>query len=651
MKVCSLIYSILMSLSCVLCLAQSITATYTTHTNQIANPERGFYRYTETRASSLNPLTTNQLNQIRQQDLYTVVFRYVYLDAFMNSNISNVFLTSIQNDFNAMRSAGFKVVLRFAYTSTWNGTSTGPFLDSPSKAQLLQHIQQLKPLVQQNSDVILTLQNGFWGIWGENYYSDVFGCECNGTLTPARWLDRKQVTDSLLAMLPANRFLSARYPTLKSTMYNLNIPGDSITLAQSHTIATKSRIGYHNDCFLVANNDYTFNNTAVEKPFWEKESRYTIMGGETCGDNATYANCTNALLDLTNAHWTYLNYDFHPDVITRWQNSGCLNEITQRLGYRLSLNQASTSSSACRGTNLPLSLSITNSGFAAPVHERSVILVLRSASNTYTFPLTIDPRTWYGGTTKSINVQVPIPASVVPDTYALLLHLPDASPTLSANSRYAIQLANTGLWEAATGYHNLNLSITVPDATICGSLPVEFIRFDASHRETKVDLSWQVFMKEVNRFTIERALDAIHFEPIGHLEWNQNVEHMAFSEHHFTDEYAPKGKCYYRISAHDEDGSLTYSAIKSVDQIDKSTLSVIPNPGRGLFTVSGKVTKNYRGPQVISVINSIGQQVFNAPFFSEDFSFSTTIDLSHLTAGMYIIKVGNEQLHTKVVIE
>ncbi len=651
MKVYSLMYQVFMGLSCTFTVAQTITATYTTHNNPLANPERGFYKYTETRASNPSPLTINQLNQIRQQDLYTLVFRYVYLDAFMNSNISPAFLTSIQNDFNTLRNAGFKVVLRFAYTSDWNGGSTGPFMDSPAKAQLLQHIQQLKPLVQQHSDVILTLQNGFWGIWGENYYSDVFGCECNNTLTPARWLDRKQVTDSLLAMLPANRFVSVRYPTLKSNMYNLSIPADSITLAQAHTGQNKSKIGYHNDCFLVSNNDYTFNNKALEKPFWEKESRYTIMGGETCGDNATYTHCANALQDLKNAHWTYLNFDYHPNVINRWQNEACLDEIKQRLGYRLSLNQVSTNSEVCGGTSLPLSLSITNSGFSAPVHERSVILILRNSNYTYTLPLAIDPRRWYGGTTQNIDVLVSIPAAVVPGTYTLLLHLADPSPALRANPRYAIQLANTGLWEAATGYHALNLSVTVPEESVCGTLPIQFIRFDATAQSTHVELNWQVLMDKVNQFTIERAADAVHFDAIGKIEWKENLEQQTYHTHHFIDEHSPRGTRYYRIVAHHLDGSLTYSRIKSIERFHPSTLTVSPNPGHGLFTLSGSLTTMYGRPQTFALINSIGQQVYTSTFYTEDHFFSIPLDLSHLPSGMYIVKAGDDQVSTKLIKE
>jgi hypothetical protein len=53
-------------------------------------------------------------------------------------------------------------VVRFAY----NQDQTSPFAE-PIKARILAHIEQLKPLLKTNSDVIAVLQQGFIGAWGE----------------------------------------------------------------------------------------------------------------------------------------------------------------------------------------------------------------------------------------------------------------------------------------------------------------------------------------------------------------------------------------------------------------------------------------------------------------------------------------------------
>lgn len=439
-------------------LCQVDTVVYQPANDTLLNPERGFYRYTETRASSPTPLTADFLEWVRSEGR-TIIFRYFFLDAFLDAPISDGFLQQIEEDFAVMRESGVKVIARFAYTD--HLPASPPYLDAPPLPQLLSHIDQLKPLIQENSDVLLTLQNGFWGVWGENYYSDVYGSVLDAPLTAQNWADRRAVTDSLLSVLPGNRLLSLRYPLLKAEFYGFDIPTDSLTAAEAYSGSIKSRTGYHNDCFLVAANDFTFGNTETEKPYWETESRYTIMGGESCGDNPIYTNCVNALTDLENAHWTYLNDYYHPDVLNRWAAEGCLPEIKRRLGYRLSLETGIYETIAAPGTDYHLTLDIRNEGFAAPVNPRPVELVFEGPVSTYRFELPVEIRRWYGGQSQQVEAVVALPESMETGTYKLYLHLPDVAPQLRDDARYAIQLANSGLWEAATGRHDLQMQVEV----------------------------------------------------------------------------------------------------------------------------------------------------------------------------------------------
>ncbi|OWY19885.1 hypothetical protein C7N43_19720 [Sphingobacteriales bacterium UPWRP_1] len=56
--------------------AQTTTITYTASTQNIANPERGFYRYTDSYASAPTSLTISELNTIRATTGQTLVFMY-----------------------------------------------------------------------------------------------------------------------------------------------------------------------------------------------------------------------------------------------------------------------------------------------------------------------------------------------------------------------------------------------------------------------------------------------------------------------------------------------------------------------------------------------------------------------------------------------
>src|SRR5688572_22780295 len=159
--------------------AQSfVTNTFTVSDEDFANPERGFYLHTETRASAPSGLPANLasfrlVGRSDPNNTYTtklsLVLRVIYLDTFIDAPISTNFLNSIQTDFEFLRAQGFKAIVRFAY----NQDTTRPF-NEPSKARILEHIGQLGPLLRRNRDVIAVLQHGFIGAWGEGYYTDIF---------------------------------------------------------------------------------------------------------------------------------------------------------------------------------------------------------------------------------------------------------------------------------------------------------------------------------------------------------------------------------------------------------------------------------------------------------------------------------------------
>ncbi len=121
------------------------------------------------------------------------------------------------------------MVIRFAYT---NKTHAGdcndqykicpPYGDA-SKKIVLMHIEQLKPLLQQNADVIAVVQMGFIGIWGENYYTDYFGDASTSGLArimDSSWRDRNEVLQALLNAVPKDRMVDVRTPQIKQRFVN-----------------------------------------------------------------------------------------------------------------------------------------------------------------------------------------------------------------------------------------------------------------------------------------------------------------------------------------------------------------------------------------------------------------------------------------------
>ena len=416
-----------------------IEATFTESTTHLVNPERGFYGGAVDIFSASNPVRESRAKALREQGI-TLMYVGFYLNKFMSGDISQAYLDMVQKSMDALRGAGIKCVLRFAYQ---NSESSKPW--DPPVDIVLRHVDPLKPILQKNEDVIFVLQAGFVGVWGEWYYTENF------IMDPSSDEDfepRRALTEALLDALPESRQIALRTPEFKMRMYHLS-SADTLTAATAHDGSALSRLAGHNDCFGASADDYgTFDNVAADRAFWKGDSRYFIMGGETCG-LSSYCTCTASLKDMKNYHWTYLNSGYNSSVLDRWRDKGCMDEITDRLGYRLVMHKASCSGIMEKGKSVHLILDFENRGFAAPMNPRNAELVFIASDGTETrFPLESDPRTWHPGTHK-IETDCTLPAAK--GTFYLALE----DPLLPGRPEYSIALANEDVFDAASGWNKI----------------------------------------------------------------------------------------------------------------------------------------------------------------------------------------------------
>ncbi len=424
-----------------------------------ANPERGFYRTNEVQTSSYQALDLTWLQNLRTQNAVSLVFHMVYLDSFVNSDLSQSFLAALAADFATMRKAGVKAVVRFAYTSS----STAPYGDA-SKTRVLGHITQLGPVLFANSDVIAVLQAGFIGAWGEWYYTDTFGDQ--GSISASQWTDRQDVVTALLGALDLGRPIQLRTPAFKQHFYGTA----ALTSSEAFAGTDKARVGHHNDCFLAsADDEGTYASVTADKAYLAQENLYVPQGGETCA-TSTYSNWTNAQTDMTNLHWSFLNMDYQPDVLASWGAN--IDIAKRRLGYRLRLETGAYPAQAEPGGEFDAQFTIRNDGFAPPFAPRELNLVLRGSSATYVAKLPDDPRRFVPGAASTVVRKVCLPATMAVGSYTLWLALPDPTSTLNPRAEYSIRLANQGTWESSTGYNDLNHTLSVTTAAptpACGA--------------------------------------------------------------------------------------------------------------------------------------------------------------------------------------
>lgn len=436
---------------------------YTENLNVIANPERGLQKYSITDAnySSTNNYTNINRDTLEawreSSDKVTVVFRYFLLSNFLNSDINQTYLDNIQNDFDVIRSAGLKVIVRFSYS---DNISNGP--QQPLLSQILKHLGQLSPILNLNKDVILSHQAGFIGTWGEWYYtnSNEFGTE--GAINQEQWDNRKAVVDSMLGATPENVPIQVRYAEIKKTLYG----SAPLTNQTAYKNTNKARVGFYNDAFLNNWGDQgTYSvNSMNESPvgsedyiYISNETKYVPMTGETNGLNSSRTDAANAIFELDSVNWTTLNRDYYTENWNNWILAGKYNEILRNLGYRFVLNE---SDFLLNGTDLSISILLENKGYARLFKAREVYLVLENtiSGDTSQFLLNTDPRTWMGAV--NINQVIDL-RELDTESYEAYLFIPDNSPNLRNQAAYSIKFANEGVWDSANGRNKLNQTVSI----------------------------------------------------------------------------------------------------------------------------------------------------------------------------------------------
>ena len=431
--------------------------TFTESEEVIPNPERGFYTGVEAHSASATPLTANRVSVARNQGRTLFIIEY-FLTDYVNTPIGDDYMALIRTNFQVLRENGGKCILRFAYS---NGYSEKDRPWDATEERVLQHVEQLKPLLREFSDVIFVLQAGFVGSWGEWYYTENFNMNPR---TEEQYQPRKHLLDALLNAMPENRQVEVRTPAFKMKIYGFAV-ADTLTAGEAHTSSVKARLAGHNDCFLSSDSDVGTFNGKTEREYWMAESRYTIMGGESC-ELVKYCHCEDgenydgAITTLEKYHFTYLHLNYHPQVISRWRQEKCFDQIDKRLGYRLVAREGYFTEHPKAGGDCRIVLKLENVGFAAPMNPRDAEWVLTDASGKVlqTYKVNADPRTWHSGM-NTIDQTIQLPAGCSGQV-SISLNLPDPEPTLINNPRFSIQLANAGVWNEKTGY-NLIKTLTV----------------------------------------------------------------------------------------------------------------------------------------------------------------------------------------------
>ena len=426
--------------------SSTIEVVYSESDAKFPNPERGFYKASQTNLGDAPTLLIEDTLRAYRERNITLIYRYFYLKSFRDKALTPEVLDQINTDLALMRKTGMKCVMRFAYSSRQTED------DAPLDI-VLQHLDQLKPVLEKNADVIAVLQAGLIGAWGEWYYSS------NNLKTPEI---RAAILDKMLDVLPARRMVQVRTPGYKTEYLRNTTP---LTPNNAFGGSKAARIGHHNDCFMASVNDYgTYENIELEKEYLHIDGLYLPVGGETCPpNNIDPADCQKAESEMRNLRWTYLNEDYYRGVNDRWKELGCMDNIIRELGYRFVLHSATYSEEIAAGGALNIQMKLNNVGYASLFNPRKVEFVLKNkeTAQLYIAETNEDPRFWQPLTDTELTLSLGIPQDMPEGTYQLYLHLPDPEPLLYGNPAYSIRLANEDVWEPETGYNDLHHEIKI----------------------------------------------------------------------------------------------------------------------------------------------------------------------------------------------
>ena len=428
--------------------APSVPVTFAPSDADLLNPERGFY--TTTLLTS-----PGDLSYVREEGkslVYAAVHLQDYLPVNHEQDLPAKLLDDVRAGFKAVRDAGIKAVVRFQYD---DGEGYPGGANDASEATMERHIAQLEPVLRENEDVLFVLQAGFIGAWGEWHTSLNFVDGPDGKDARAR------VVDALLAAAPSSRRVALRYPAYKRMFFG-EAPS---TLEQLASGEASARVAHLNDCFLSSDDDvgtYQYEPLDTLKAYLAEDTRVVPIGGETCAVHERNS-CSNTLAEMERFHWTYINDQYHPDVLARWLSEGCRPEIEQRLGYRLALSAGSLPESVRPGGSFVVDLTVLNQGWAALTNARPVFVVLEGNGQRLVAQLDTDVRTWLPGEHR-VQARLRVPSALAEGDYRLALWLPDAAQSLRERAEYAIRLANDGLWADASGDNTL-ATLTISAST------------------------------------------------------------------------------------------------------------------------------------------------------------------------------------------
>lgn len=163
-------------------------------------------------------------------------------------------------------------------------------------------------------------------------------------------------------------------------------------------------------------------------------------------------------------------------------------------------------------------------------------------------------------------------------------------------------------------------------------LPVNFMQFDAKKVSGGILVTWKVAGEEnVKHYEVERSTDGRSFTKIGTVATDKT------DTYNYLDANS-NGTVYYRVKNLDNDGKFKYSSIaRLVNGKSEIVLKAFPQPVSSQLTLQHPVSK---GTSLVTITTADGRIIKTIKTTTG--SMQTSIDMSNLQGGMYMLRFDNE---------
>jgi len=383
---------------------------YTDHLQTLPNYDRGFYtpQVLHLKPSGTKPVEKpyGKLLHLRAEISEFSSNAWLSIDSVtapgkrdtirgVSQDLTEDALNVLQTSFDNIRSNGGNVIVRICYDPWYNGRSNV----TPEHKWVLRHVEQLAPVLAKNTDVIVALEMGMHGAYGE-MHSDT-------AITYPRVAEAAnlmlRLTPPELKILTRTGNYSAAVLGFENWGVDFNIDGDVFKQIAEAKGDTMYRVGMFNDGYLGTQYDYgTWGSDCAksicreEGVAWlEKYSINTPYGGEALTTAAGYEviNTPEFLAyEGFRTHTSYLNIQWNNNLIDSWKKSHFTKKdfeydgttidsltgfkyIEDHLGYRFVLRESWLPDTVYAGEKLKGKFKIQNVGFGNLTRKAAVKLL------------------------------------------------------------------------------------------------------------------------------------------------------------------------------------------------------------------------------------------------------------------------------------